>query len=336
MLSNPKILFLNCLGSYFYSIVGYMEKLTTGNSLLHFLSGNSLKFEKLNLNEIQKKYSDNPWGYQPLSIINTTGEIVKIDFHFFDYLKKIFNIKVEKIEMSNNKALLDYLICDNIDYCFHICKVDEFFLKNSQNFYMKNHNKHYLLIKKIDTAQKRIDIIDSEKNNIYTISFEELYQAFYENEFHTKIYYRINCSEFISNVDYRESMQIFLASTHSTNYLMSLLCEMEQMLNSKDIKKEYFYKGYRYTILSKIIPMVEMKKYLFSKYPDENIINLLNILSSLWNELCTFMLHKISHNDFSFLPLQKKISKIYELEDRFNCYIIDNLKNILNNSRISI
>lgn len=331
MLSNPSTLFLNCLGSYFYSVVGYMENSMSGNSLLYFLAGNTLKYKELNPDEVYEKYADNPWGYQPLSIVNIDGNTADIDSRFFEYIKRMFNITIEKIEMTNNKALFDYLLCDNIDKFFHICKVDEYFLKSSQNFYMKKHNKHNLLIRKVNTEEQSIEIIDSEKNGIYTISFQELSQAFYENEFRTKIYIGINCAEFINNVDHLEIMQLYIESSHNTDYLTLLLSEMEKMLNSENDAKEYYYKGYRYTILSKILPMIEMKKYLFSRYPDKSFINLLNTLSSNWNELNTFMLYKIVRKDFSFQPLQTKLSEICKQEDKFNQYLIENSKKILSN-----
>ena len=68
MFECPKVLFINCLGSYFYSILQSIGGTIAEKELLCYLSSGALRYEKLNPDEVYEKYKQNPWGYQPIKI----------------------------------------------------------------------------------------------------------------------------------------------------------------------------------------------------------------------------------------------------------------------------
>ncbi|MBN1604003.1 MAG: hypothetical protein JW915_20500 [Chitinispirillaceae bacterium] len=322
MLQNPSILFFNCLGSYFYSIVEYMGKPGKKHALLYYLCGYKIIYKRLILDEVKEKYADNPWGYQPVSIIDTKNQPISINNDFFTYLYNTHNIIVKKIDMVGQEGLVDYIIRNNGKYCFNICHVDEYYIVNSLKFYMKKHNRHYLLVKHADPQKRMIEIIDSEKNNTYTVMFEELSQAFYQSIFRRKAYYQVDCSAFEDKVDRQLILQTYFSTSPSCAYLLPFMEDMEEKLATGYGDSQYYYRGYHYTVLSKIIPMVQMRNHLFADDKHMDAVKLTHDLSVEWRDLSNFMLYKINRNDYTFVSLRKKLDRIYvkerELEELLN------------------
>ena len=52
MFECPKVLFINCLGSYFYSILQSIGGTIAEKELLCYLSSGALRYEKLNPDEV--------------------------------------------------------------------------------------------------------------------------------------------------------------------------------------------------------------------------------------------------------------------------------------------
>lgn len=314
MLKNPEILFFSCLGSYFYSIIQYLENDNSLNSLLYYLVGSQLKYTKQDIRKIQGKKGDNPWRYQPVTVIDTYDDEIEINDAFLHFIKNEYNIDVEKVEMSNNRSLIETIHENEELGIFCICKVDEFYIKHSERFYLKKNNCHYLLIRSIDIQKAEFEVIDSEINAMYKVGFDELERAFYENNFKHKVYYRVNCLEYAHKVDSLKYKNVYEHMQFSMEFLSEMI---EEMNTIQDNDKAYCFKGYRYNILSKIIPVVELRRLVFKDSDDEFRRNTANELSIMWKNLNVFMSYKIIRKDFDFKPVQEKLILILKKETEF-------------------
>lgn len=315
MLKNPEILFFSCLGSYFYSILQYLENDNSLNSLLYYLVESQFKYIKQDIRKIQGKNGDNPWRYQPITVIDTYGDEIEINDAFFHYIKNEYNIDVEKVEMSNSRSLIETIRKNEELGIFSICKVDEFYIKHCERFYLKKNNRHYLLIRSIDIQKAEFEVIDSEINTIYKVGFDELERAFYENNFTHKVYYRVNCLEYVSKVDSLKYKNVYEHMQFSMEFLSEMIEEMNAI---QDNDKAYCFNGYRYNILSKIIPVVELRRLVFNDSDDEFRRNTASELSTMWKNLNVFMSYKITRKNFDFRPVQEKLILILKKETEFN------------------
>lgn len=304
MLENPKILFLSCLGSYFYSIIQSQQDDNLLHSLLGYLEGGQLSFKKLDPKEVQIQKGSNPWRFQPIAIMKDGVEI-EINETFFDFLKREYSVVVEKNDMTQDPSLIERILEDNRNGFYSICKVDEYHIKHNKVFYLKNRNRHYLLIKSIDITNSTFCVIDSEINTTYDISFSELENALYNNDFKHKYYFRVNCNEYQPQLD--PSKYVQEKCTFDVSYISEMINDMDNILEED---KEYCYRGYRYNIISKIIPMIEYQRMLLmnSKLNDERerAIKLVNA----WNDLSIYMSYKILRKKFDFQAVQKKLRVI--------------------------
>ena len=329
MLKTPDIIMINCLGSYFCSIIDDMTNEKEKHLLLYCLSGYNLEYQALNLDNIRSKYKENPWGYQPVINVDKDGEPLKINKEFFRYLFEKFNIIVETFDMNEDKNLLSYLSNNNIDGVYSICNVDEFFISESQYYYNQKHNKHFLLIKQNHYVDKCVEIIDSEKNKTYMLSYEEIEKAVYDSIFKSKLYYRIDCSNFQCSIDKINSFNEYAGLNHSFLYISQLMTDMEEKLSYDKHKCEYYLRGYYYNILSKILPFVMLRSYLF----EDNCTILSDsakIAAKKWKNISSFIRYKIYRQEFEYGPIEKKLFHILEIEKEifssFGTYIRDNMK----------
>lgn len=241
-LKPPNLMFISCFGSYYVSIfndVGLDYK-----NLLLYLNNCNLKFKK------EKKNTDNPWKYQNLKIYEGNSDhCLKINNYFFEFLNNKFNIKTKKISLENEENFIEKYI-DNLgvkEYC--IIQVDESKLKRKT---IPQNNKHYLLVKSKNDNLKIIDVIDSEYNKSYKLTYDQLMNSVYNNSFYEKRLYLIDCKNIMINkisINYDEKF-IYTMFENSKNLILFYI-DVLVNLNKKD---ELVFKGFRYNLVSKIIP----------------------------------------------------------------------------------
>lgn len=312
MLTNPDILFLNCVGSYFYSIINHKSSQEMKNSLLYYLANGNLCFTELCQQDIQEKYGDNAWGYQPIGIINERNKKLEINKDFFGYLYSEYNIEVEckdvKLDFDLTKYLTDYQESNK----YVVCCVDEFFLPSSIKYYGKKHNKHFLLVKEYDKNKEQIEVIDSEQNIPYKIRSSDITQAVLMSHYSRKYIYLIDCSNFRDFTSKEISVSDFIRNRYNIeNKAISCLKEdLSSKIQSEDMAK-YYYRGYYFTILSKIYPYMRMLTQVLNDTDDHLYSNSMEIAYD-WKSLCNFMLYKMQKNNYSEIPLIKKIDSLLD------------------------
>ena len=171
MLKIPELLFISCLGSYYYSIV--QESQNDGfNPLLSYFAGSELKYYDKDIREIRNTKGENPWRYQPVEIMKEK-ETIEIDAKFIEFVSNELSIFTETVK-ATGEGLINNIISD-YQRGFHcICKVDEFHIKHNKMFYQKESNRHYLLVKEIEYEKECFVVIDSETNVIYRVGFNEM------------------------------------------------------------------------------------------------------------------------------------------------------------------
>lgn len=313
MLDIPAILMLNCLGSYFYSIVSYVSHQNSENALLYYLSLGKLTFRSLVTEEVISMYGDNPWGYQPVILEDLEQKDLKIDHSFFKYLFKKHNIHVEILDFSSNANLIGQITSLHAKNSFIICNVDEYFVPTSEKFYFKKHNKHFLLIKKIDHLNQSFEVIDSEKNKTINLKFSEMEQAVYQSFYKRKICYHVNCISYKDIIDRNEMLHNYLSLNSSCEYITQLINDIQDKSFLSDF--HYYYSGYYNTLLSKILPHALMKHHILKEH-DVIFHDKAHELVLKWRNLCNFMLFKIQKKEISAEPLIKKLRDISKYELR--------------------
>lgn len=281
------------------------------NSLLFYLFGCRLGYCKPDPETAREKYSSNPWGYQPIVVYNKLNMPVDIDAELFAYFMDNYGISIEKLDMSEDSSLIERLINNFSHNSYSVCKVDEYYLRNSDRFYRKQHNRHFLLIKNILTDHKALEVIDSEKNSPYLVGYQELDWAFYNSIFRKKELYSIDCSLYINAVDTSYINTHAKTAGYSSFYLEPLIQDIAEKRQQNDpLDIGYYYQGYRYNILSKIIPMATMRACAFSCWNDTGVAQKCRNLVNEWKSLCTFMQYRISQGNLSFDPIMGKLLKI--------------------------
>ena len=299
MLEMPKILFLSCLGSYFYSIIQERHNDDT-NPLLYYLSGGRLQFVEKDIADVLRTKGNNPWRYQPVMLIRNNEEI-QINDNFFAFIKTMFNVDVVKCNA------LEKIIEDVDKGVFCICKVDEFHIKKSVKYYMRSSNRHYLLIRRVNKEKSKFEVIDSEMNAFYDVGFGELKRAVCDNEFKHKVYYRVDCKNY-------RLKNSFCVKYDNVKIDSSFIAEMREGLSiSVTEEQKYCFMGYRYNIISKIIPMFEWRKLFMELVGDEQKGAMVSALLKKWRNLNIFMLYKIQHADYDIEAVQKKLKEIENL-----------------------
>lgn len=306
MLEKSSILMLNCIGSYFYSIVKHLSQNGTGDSVLYYLDSGNLTYHNLSAESVQMKYNSNPWGYQPVDILNAHGQPLEINESFFDYLSESHNIKVRNHDM-NKEDLISCLRESNNQEIFSICNVDEYYMPQSE-FYQKLHNKHFVFVKEILYEKYSVEIIDSEKNHTYQMTFQELEEAVYKSIYKGKIFYQVDGCYYENKLDVQKLRHNLLKVDNA--YLQELMNDVENKLIHMSNKPEYYFKGYYYTIISKIIPYYQMLARLREDNSGKNQ-QLYEELVLEWRNIAKYMRLKMYRRENNYSKFLQKLNNIY-------------------------
>ena len=122
---------------------------------------------------------------------------------------------------------------------------------------------------KIDLKEKSVRLIDSENARPIILKYEELNSCIVKSLYKNKLLYTIDYKGYKLN-NYSSTCFFNLNMLFSLMYSMQeLMMEMIEIQN-KNEKIEYYFCGYYYTILSKIIPYFIMITALLQK-DDENL-----------------------------------------------------------------
>lgn len=302
----PSILLINCVGSYLYSIMEHLSKEDNVNGTLYYLAQSKLKFQRLSMEEVQEKYKQNPWGYQPIKIVNQSGNDLEIDDLFFTFLHNHYHIKIDKFD-AEKFQLMDLLLTVNNETSFLICTVDEMYLENSV-FYKKRHNKHFLLIKNVDFVYNTVDIVDSEKNRIYTLKFDEIKKAIMNSLYKRKVIYRVDGQKYKSDLAVQMKRNTISMMHADADYFDDLIADIENKKKDEIFKFEYYYRGYYYNIVSKIIPYYFMCTEIYES--NSIICKFYQNIVTEWKRLAKYMKLKMYRNDMDGETLIRKIEKI--------------------------
>lgn len=318
MISKPPILLINCVGSYFYSILEHLNSEGEINGTLFYFGQSLLIYNELLIEDVKLKYCDNPWGYQPIKIENLAGECLEIDDSFFQFLCDRYYLKMEKYDIEKY-SLTDILKMVDNEVSFLICTVDEFYLKESR-FYKKKHNKHFLLIKSIDYKNEIIEIVDSEVNFLYSISFEEIEIAIRNSIYKRKKVYLVDGEKYKSNY----SLQMYDKYKMSfeklnSDFITDMINDIKNKKNPNDFDFSYYYKGYYYNIISKISPYCQI--YLQMNGTDIICRKKLKIIIKEWKNLSKIMYLRLYRNNLDVDGLILKLDAIQENYNEYNAYL---------------
>ena len=312
MLDVPSVLMLNCVGSYFYSIINHLTQNKKGGyDALLYLSLGKLTYHNLSIEDTFEKYGNNPWGYQPVNISNSKGEPLEINDAFFNYLAVNHNVNVQCLDMKYNDLLSCLKYTDN-ETRFVICNVDEFFMPYSQ-FYQKSHNKHFVLIKKIMFESSSLELIDSEKRHTYKLTFNEIEQAVYNSVYNRKLIYQVDGRNYVNKINKKMAI-----TKIDIQYLQELIKEVKTKLEVTG-NNEYFFEGYYFTILSKIIPYYQLVTCLLENSQCENY-KFYNALVREWKNITNYMRLKIYKKQNNYGKFIKMLDSIYSKESSSNNY----------------
>lgn len=317
MLEPSKILLLNCIGSYYSSIIASLSG-TSQNLILNFLANGHLAYTKLELEQIYKKFGTNPWGYQPVLILDNTNRELKIDRNFYDYLFSRFQIKTTIIEPSVQNFIDILTVYKTHEKTFIICTIDEFYNSHSK-FYKLKHNKHFLLIKEYDSKNEEVTVIDSEKKNPYILPLIELEYSIFNSSYKHKSIHIINCSNFQNRLFQNlEDAKNNLIINTSEKYIPLMIENIISFENANDKTKKYIIEGYYYNIISKILPYLNMVRYTISNCRDNNSSEItLNELIGKWTNLNAFILYKLNRSNCDINPFVRKLEQISEIDQKF-------------------
>lgn len=315
MLECPNVLFLNCLGSYFYSIVKAVGDERAIRELLIYLSTARLSYECLDLKTVYANYKQNPWGYQPIRLKNNENSNLAINADFFTFLCDRFNIITQVADINCFNDLLNKLISNYSEGIFTICNIDEYYVSSSHKFFRKKHNKHFLLIDKLYLEQDSIQLIDSEKDKPIRLTCKELIMAITQSAYKKNLLYSVDCSKYQLNTKSRSISWDLLISMYPGRAIYELIQEISAN-KSKDLEMAYYFQGYYYTIMSKIIPYFLMLNILFQEFDQSLHTEVIELVRSLRN-LINFMRFKIFKNQYDLNSILCKLQPIYD-----NCQLL--------------
>ena len=306
MISIPSILLINCVGSYLFSIFDHLNKEGEINGTLLFFAYGNLKYREISIEDVKKKANNNPWGYQPVGIETSQGEILEINDSFFEYLKKNYHLKIYKYDASEYDLSNLWEIVDN-ESTFLICTVDEFYLKKS-DFYGIMHNKHFLLIKEIDYENNLLIVIDSERNFTYSLPFAEMESAIKNSCYKRKTVYCIDGKGYVNDLQ----PKIFndFESKLSYRFVNEMIADVKKKYKECGSDFGYYYKGYYYNIMSKIVPFYYMCAEIFHSDMERQAV--FRAMVKEWKNLSKYMyfITYRHHEDASALIL--KLEKIVQ------------------------
>lgn len=305
MLETPLILLLNCLGSYFYSIINHLSQNGTNNAALSYLSLGRLAYRRLSIEELRVKFNENPWGYQPVAILDSKNQPLEINDGFFRYLTENCYIDVRSLN-ANNIDLIEYFKTTDNQTSFLICTVDEYYMMHSK-FYHKSHNKHFVLIKSIFLEDSLIEIIDSERNRTYKIPFDGIEQAIYKSIYKRKILYQVDGRYYKDCSGKLKFWKNYV--TLNYDYLLGLIDDVEIKRKEGAGNSRYYYEGYYYTILSKILPYFQMIENMLQENQNKYYQSCVDLIAE-WKNLIKYMRFKLYQGNYEYDQLLKKLNRI--------------------------
>ena len=156
----------------------------------------------------------------------------------------------------------------------------------------------------IDYENECFVVIDSETDIIYAVTFKEMEEAVLKNTFRNKLYYRINCDNYTWNrrvpVDENLIKVDYL-------YVSQMI---ECLKNTPEKNLVYLVKGYRYNIISKIIPYITAQEYYFIEAKKSDISTILHSIIDMWKKVNILISYEIKKNTFDFELIGKRLGQI--------------------------
>ena len=308
MLNVPSILYINCIGSYYYSILENLNNDAKYHELLLYLSQGKLVYEAKDKQDIYAKYKNNPWGYQPISIRDIENKEIRIDRKFYEFLEHSLNVIIKKEDISHEEYIEDRIIHNMRNGFYSIIDVDEFYIPSSKKCFEKSHNKHSLLVKNINADNKSIEMIDSEENNTVEIQIRDLKRSILMSEFSHNYIYNINTTNYFNDPKRTINNEFEITHFFDADFIDFWIGEI--YTNSSE-EMNYYFRGYYYNILSKIIPYVSMLYYMAESQHLDICDKVLSILKE-WRALCTFMRVKIIKGNCDYEYLIRQLMNIKE------------------------
>lgn len=300
MIERPSVLMINCLGSYFVSIIDSLSG--KKNLALNYLRTGVLTYNSLDDSKSGFAIGKNAWNYQPINITDPCGDAMQINIDYYSYLKRRNNIDVNLVN-AEDVGFITALEYTKEDYHYFICTVDEYYMRHSR-FYMNNHNKHCVLLKNINWESSIAEIVDSELHRICCISLKELEEAIYKSVYKRKTIYYVNGTRY-QDEDYSNDFLIRKNATDKS-YLHHFLKDMDKRKSRTYAEERYYYQGYYYNIISKIIPYLQMASNN-TKSCSERCCSDFDRELKQWRNVAGFMRFKIEKNDVNLTALIEKI-----------------------------
>ena len=307
MLKNSEVLFINCIGSYYYSIFQHINNFEWPDVLLYLARG-KLVYKKLDMKEIYKKYSDNPWGYQPIRIETFRDqEELKIDSEFYKFVSDNCRVKTERKDIKKETDIKSIILNGLQDGKYLIVNVDEFYIPTSKKKYNKYHNKHSVMVLDVNLDDSQMKLIDSEENCPIVISLEAFKNSISHSPYDNMYLYTISTKDYVSYSIKEERLFDAINGFCNSQYLDQILRDMEDNLNRENAA--YYFQGYYYNIMSKIVPYMCMVRYalLITRLCDRNV---LDVLINEYCGLCNLMRLKLYKNSISYDFMRKKFYEI--------------------------
>lgn len=306
MLKKPHLLFINCIGSYYYSIFQHLSN-SERTELLLFLVDGKLEYKTLDEQEVRTSYHENPWGYQPIWIVNKLQNQLKIDERFYRFLNDTFHIRVDKKNAKIEKDIVNTINENMKNGIYSIVNVDEFYVPTSQKCYGRYHNKHSLMVLEIDSDKGIITLMDSEENHAVEIELKDFKKSVTQSKYENTYLYLINTNKYSPIlVDEKLTSEVIIRFC-DCQYIDQLLRDMSYKFEDKNAL--YYFRGYYYNILSKVIPYLCMVQYILS-LSTLGKSDLLEELIYEYRKLCDFMRLKIVKHTISYEFMYKKLSDI--------------------------
>lgn len=307
MLNVPSILFVNCIGSYYYSIMEHLNGDAKYNELLLYLSDGKPIYKSADMQKIYEKHKNDPWGYQPIAILSSNNQEIKVDENFYGFLEQKLKLKVLKEDISRDKSLKKRLIFNLENRIFSIVNVDEYYIPTSKKNFEKRHNKHSLLVKSINTENEQITMIDSEENKAIEISLESLEKSILMSEFSHNYLFMVDTGNYQNDADVTWNSKTVITNIFDWEFIDYMIADISKKQISENA--QYFFQGYFYNILSKIIPYLSMAYFVTVKDELDLSETVMDILKE-WRALCNFMQIKIIKKTYDFEFLKNKLMHI--------------------------
>ncbi len=313
ILSHPEFPLLNCKATYIVSIYNFLANENSIDDIYIYCISYNLVYKYLDVNEVKKHFKSNPWGFQPvkLNIEEQSNLIV--------FLKNSFGINVNNYSFNDKADVIPKILQHFGRNEFVILSIDEFYNPHSKIFYNKEHNPHGILVKSINHIRKEVEILDTEDIETYTMKYEDIIKASY-NTHYIKSYTIVNCQKFKNRINYEKEIEKIFYLNGSLKFLEDLIKDIKFRIKDDTNGPEYYFKGYRFSVLFHIIPYIKMRMHIFGKFKIFNygeysyIFHEASYLLNLWKNLLSFMSNQIYLNMYLFNDVICQLEKIYKEE----------------------